>query len=125
VDRVQPQLDIVELLAGLLGLLDERDVHGGDAGPRVRFDPFDLEVLRHLLFDPAGHELLDLVRAGARPGTKHERLPDADVRVLALRHPQVAVDAGQDGADQQHPRDVARFGEEPGGVVGVLDNLAV
>src|SRR4030095_2332765 len=98
-DGVELQLDVVELLAGLTDALDERDVDGRAAGARVRCDLADLAVPGHLLFDPAGDQLLDLFRRGAGPRAQDESLTNRDVGILALWHVEGAVDAPQDRAE--------------------------
>ena len=120
-DRIELQLDVVELLSGVRKTFDERHEHRGDARAGVRLDLFDLDVLGHLFFHPPRDQLLDLFGAGAWPRAQHECLPNRNVGVLALRHLDVAVDAPEDRADEQHPCDVSRFGEESRGVVRPLD----
>src|SRR4029079_13064589 len=70
-------------------------------------------------------QLLDTLGRRARPRHQRERLADRDVRVLALRHPQVAIDAPQHREDEEDPRDVARLGEEARGVVRARDHVAI
>src|SRR5262249_57799644 len=55
-------------------------------------------------------------RDGARP--RHER-------VLGLGHAHVAEDAPREGADEQHPRTLARLGEVARGVVRGGDEMLV
>jgi hypothetical protein len=103
-DGVELQLDVVELLGDILGAIHERDVDGGDAGAGVALHLLHAHVLGNLLLHAAGDELLDLLGARAGPRDEGKRLTDRNVRVLALRHSEVAVDAPDHGADQEHPR---------------------
>src|SRR5262249_22027871 len=109
----------------VLRAVHQRDEDRGEAGPRVRFDLLDLGVLADLLLDLARDQLLDAFGRRPRPGHQRNRLADGDVRVLPLRHPQVAVDAPQDREDQEDPGDVARLGEEARGVVRARNHFVI
>jgi hypothetical protein len=108
------------LLAGVPGAFHEGKINGRQTGAGVRFDLLDRDVLCDPFLDAARHQLLDLFSAGAGPWTKGERLPGRDIRILALGHAHVAIDAPQDGADEQDPGDVTRLGEEASGVAGIV-----
>ena len=126
-DPVELQLDVVELLAdlGLPEVLVELDVHDRDAGARDRLDLRDLGVLGHFAFDLLRDELLDALGARARPVTERHCQPHADLRVLALRHLVVAVDAPDACCDKEHPRHVAGLDERSRRVARVRDHLRI
>src|SRR5262245_10701527 len=125
VDRVELQVDVIEFLGPVLGPLLQLYSDDGDAGPGRRLDLADSRVFGDLRLDLPGHQLLDFLGTRPRPDACGDRHPDRDVGILALRHPEIAVYAPQQGPDQEDPGDVAGLGEESGCVVGGADDLGV
>src|SRR6202795_3758653 len=82
-------------------------------------------VLGNGVLDWTRDKLLDLLRCGARPGTKSHRDPDRNVGVLPLGHAVVAKPTPYQDTDEQHPRDLWVLHKEPREVVGFLDSILV
>jgi hypothetical protein len=120
-DSVEPELDVVEFLRGVVRLVLEDDGDEGHAESGRGLDLLDPNVLSHRFFDSARHQLLDPARVDPRPRATGHRDLDGNVGVLPLRHPEVPEQAEQDGGGQYHPRDMGVLREEARRVVRVLD----
>src|SRR3954469_18582458 len=82
-------------------------------------------VLGNLRLDRAGDELLDVHGGTARPLADGDGHTHRDVRILALRHRSIAIDAPQDRAEEQHPGHLTMLGEEAPAVACLLNDLRV
>ena len=82
-------------------------------------------VLGDLRLNRAGDELLDVHGGSARPLADGDGDAHRNVRILALRHRSIAVDAPQDRAEEQHPGHLPVLGEEAPAVARLLEDLRV
>ena len=126
-DGVEFERDVVELLGDLAAgkVLIQVHVNNRNVGTRDRADLFHVGVLRHLLFDLPGHQLLDLLRVHSRPEGDGDGGLDRRVRVFALGHALIAVKAPDADADQHDPGDVPLLDEEARDVALALVNIVM
>src|SRR5262249_36870443 len=133
VELVELERDVVELAAGVDDVLAQLHLDDRQPGQRERLDAevaglgrVDAGVLGDLRLHLTRDELIDPLRGDPGPLRGRQRDAHGDVRILALRHVDVAVDAPERHADQQDPRDGPMLGEAPGDVPRVLaDDLLV
>ena len=113
-DGVEFERDVVELLGDLAAgkVLIQVHVNDRNVGARDRADLLHVGVLRHLLFDLPGHQLLDLLRVHSGPEGDGDGGLDRRVRVFALGHALIAVKAPDADGDQHDPGDVPLLDEE-------------
>src|SRR4030095_4524089 len=105
---VELERDVIELLADLGPgkVLIQVYVDDRYVGTRDRADLFHVGVLRHLLFDLPGHQLLDLLGLHSGPEGDGDGGFDRRVRVFALGHAPITVKTPDTDADQHDPGDV-------------------
>ena len=70
-------------------------------------------------------ELLHFLSGRARPLAGRDRYPDRYVRIFALRHREISINAPRDHAHQRRQGDLAVFHEKSRGVVRLLNSFLI
>ncbi len=130
--RLKLEIDVAELLPSIRDVFRKLDVDDGQArkrnGPdailvgRRRVDRF---VFGDGLLDRPRDELLHFLSGRARPLAGRDRYPDWYVRIFALRHREISINAPRDHAHQRRQGDLTVLHEKPRGVVRLLNSFLI
>src|SRR5271157_4538878 len=112
VDLGQPLPNVLELLVGVLDVVQQADEDYRHIVLSRRFNPIHLRVPRRCLLDLSGDQLLYLVGRNPWPWTDRQPHAHWDVGVFAFWHVYVRKDAPGESREQCYPGNLTVLGEE-------------